>query len=110
MVPAEDEEESDPTAIVTDKAVKPKEVIRDARPPKTNGAWRNNNGNRRDAPAPKAAAPAPESTTNSMEEDGWSTVTSTKKTNTKTTNRRGGGGGRGDRSGGDNAPARAIAS
>lgn len=113
--PADDDEEVDPTAIVSDKAVKPKEIIRDARPPKTNGAWRsnNNNGNKRDAPAPKAAAastPAPESTTATMEEDGWSTVTSTKKTSTKTTNRRGGGAGRGDRGGGDNAPARAIAS
>jgi translation initiation factor 4B len=114
--PTEDDEEADPTAIVTDKAVKPKEIVRDARPPKTNGAWRSNNSNsnKREAPAPKAAAAstaAPDSTTAKMEEDGWSTVTSTKKTSTKTTNRRGGGGaGRGDRSGGDNAPARAIAS
>ena len=101
MVAEDDEEEADPTAIVEDKAVKPKEIIRDTRPPKTNGAWRNNNGNKRDA-APQAAAPvpAPESTTATMEEDGWSTVTSTKKTSTKTNNRRGGG----------NAPSRAIAS
>lgn len=99
MVAEEDEEEADPTAIVEDKAVKPKEIVRDTRAPKTNGAWRNNNGNKKDA-APKAATPAPESTTAKMEEDGWSTVTSTKKPNPKTTNRRGGG----------NAPTRAIAS
>ena len=100
MVTEEDSSEADPTAIVSDKAVKPKEVIRDTRPTKTNGAWRNNNGNKRDAPQ-KAAAPAPESTTAVLEEDGWSTVTSTKKTSAKTnTNRRGGG----------NAPSRAIAS
>lgn len=99
MVAEEDSSEADPTAIVSDKAVKPKEIIRDTRPSKTNGAWRNN-GNKRDAP-PKAAAPAPESTTAVLEEDGWSTVTSNKKTSAKTnTNRRGGG----------NAPSRAIAS
>jgi translation initiation factor 4B len=92
MVAEEDEEEAAPITVVEDKAVKPKEIVRDTRPPKTNGAWRNN---KKEA-APKAAAPAPNSTTASMEEDGWSTVTSTKKPS----NRRGGG----------NAPTRAIAS
>lgn len=94
MVADEDTEEADPVAVVEDKAVKPKEMARDTRPPRTNGAWRNN----RQEKAPRAAppAPTPDSTTASMEEDGWSTVTSTKKPN----NRRGGG----------NAPTRAIAS
>ena len=99
MVAADDEEEAESPATVEDKAVKPKEIVRDTRAPKTNGAWRNNNGNKRDA-APQAAAPALEGTAATMEEDGWSTVTSTKKSNPKTNNRRGGG----------NAPSRAIAS
>ena len=101
MVAEDDDEEADPAPIVEDKAVKPKEIVRDARAPKANGAWRNNNGNKREA-APKAStpAPAPDSTTAKMEDDGWSTVTSTKKATKPTNNRRGGG----------NAPARAIAS
>ncbi|KAF2024077.1 hypothetical protein EK21DRAFT_94385 [Setomelanomma holmii] len=70
--------------IVDDKAVKPQEVVRD--PPKTEGAWRRKSN----SPA------APEgTTTETMEDDGWSTVTKPTK-NTKP--RRGG------------PPARAIAS
>lgn len=71
--------------IVDDKAVKPQEVVRD--PAKTEGSWRR-----------KTNAPvAPEgTTTESMDDDGWSTVTKPVK-NAKN-NRRGG------------PPARAIAS
>ncbi|KAF2011441.1 hypothetical protein BU24DRAFT_413096 [Aaosphaeria arxii CBS 175.79] len=56
----------DPSAngnIVQDKAVKPKEVVRD--PPKSEGSWR------RKSSTP--AAPAG-STTQNLEDDGWSTV------------------------------------
>ncbi|KAF2190243.1 hypothetical protein K469DRAFT_699848 [Zopfia rhizophila CBS 207.26] len=60
--------------IVQDKAVKPKEPVRD--PPKTEGAWRR-----------KSNTPAAGSTTENLEEDGWSTVTNPK--NAKN-NRRGG--------------------
>ncbi|KAF2825679.1 hypothetical protein CC86DRAFT_33954 [Ophiobolus disseminans] len=71
--------------IVDDKAVKPQEVVRDAPKPKSEGAWRR----KTDAPA------APEgSTTEEVEDDGWSTVSKTKKPQS----RRGG------------PPARAIAS
>jgi translation initiation factor 4B len=71
--------------IVDDKAVKPQEVVRD--PPKSEGAWRR---------GPKADAPAAEegTTTEQMDDDGWSTVSKPKKTQA----RRGG------------PPSRAIAS
>jgi translation initiation factor 4B len=69
--------------IVDDKAVKPQEVVRD--PPKSEGAWRR----KADTPA------APEgTTTEELDDDGWSTVSKTK--NPKA--RRGG------------PPARAVAS
>jgi translation initiation factor 4B len=71
--------------IVDDKAVKPQEVVRD--PPKSEGSWRRKSN----TPA------APEgTTTETMDDDGWSTVTKPVK-NAKN-NRRGG------------PPARAIAS
>jgi translation initiation factor 4B len=69
--------------IVDDKAVKPQEVVRD--PPKTEGAWR------RKADTPAAAEGT---TTEQLDDDGWSTVSKAK--NPKS--RRGG------------PPARAIAS
>ncbi|KAI8932094.1 hypothetical protein NX059_010979 [Plenodomus lindquistii] len=74
--------------IVEDKAVKPQEVVRDA--PKSEGSWRRKSNT--------PAAPAG-TTTETLDDDGWSTVTKSVK-NTKSNNRRGGGG----------APARAIAS
>ncbi|KAL5114162.1 Eukaryotic translation initiation factor 4B [Pleosporales sp. CAS-2024a] len=70
--------------IVADKAVKPQEVVRD--PPKTAGAWR-----RKD----EAPAAAEGTTTEQMDDDGWSTVSKPKK---NTQGRRGG------------PPGRAIAS
>ncbi|KAJ4290594.1 Eukaryotic translation initiation factor 4B [Kalmusia sp. IMI 367209] len=70
--------------IVEDKAVKPKEVVRD---PKLDNTWR------RKSSTPAESTP----TTESMDDDGWSTVT--KPTKSARGNRRGGGG-----------PARAIAS
>jgi translation initiation factor 4B len=74
--------------IVHDKDVKPVEVVRD--PPKSEAqSWRRKS----------STAAAPEgTTTETMDEDGWSTVT--KPTKNVKSNRRGGGG----------APARAIAS
>lgn len=74
--------------IVEDKAVKPQEVVRD--PAKPDGSWR------RQSSTPTAPAG---STTETLDEDGWSTVTKPVK-NAKNNNRRGGSG----------APARAIAS
>ncbi|KAF1847035.1 uncharacterized protein K460DRAFT_52119 [Cucurbitaria berberidis CBS 394.84] len=72
--------------IVDDKGVKPQEAVRD--PPKAEASWR------RKSSTP--AAPA-ETTTEAVEDDGWSTVT--KPVKSAKNNRRGGG-----------APARAIAS
>lgn len=69
--------------IVDDKAVKPKEVVRN---PKTEGPWRRQS----DTPSGPAA-----STTETLEDDGWSTVTKPGKN------------ARGNRRGG---PSRAIAS
>ncbi|KAH9877810.1 hypothetical protein J1614_003027 [Plenodomus biglobosus] len=74
--------------IIGDKAVKPQEVVRD--PAKPDGSWRRKSGT--------PAAPSG-TTTETLDEDGWSTVTKPVK-NAKSNNRRGGGG----------APARAIAS
>lgn len=68
--------------IVDDKAVKPKEIVRDP-PAKTESSWRR---------GPAAPAAPAQSTTQAVEEDGWSTVTKNPKSN-----RRGG-------------PGRAIAS
>jgi translation initiation factor 4B len=70
--------------IVDDKAVKPQEVVRD--PPKSEGAWRRKG----DTPT----SPAEGTTTEQLDDDGWSTVSKTK--NPKA--RRGG------------PPARAVAS
>ena len=70
--------------IVDDKAVKPQEAVR--QPPKAEGSWR------RKSNTPAAAE---ESTTEKLEDDGWSTVTKPKGPRSK---------GRGG------APARAIAS
>jgi len=69
--------------IVDDKSVKPKEVVRD---PKLDNSWRR-----------KSNTPGASTTTEGLEDDGWSTVT--KPTKNTRGNRRGGGG-----------PARAIAS
>jgi translation initiation factor 4B len=74
--------------IVDDKAVKPKEIVRD--PPKSEGAWRRKSNT--------PAAPA-ETTTGGLENDGWSTVT--KPVKNPKGNRRGGG---------PSGPQRAIAS
>ncbi|KAH7067497.1 hypothetical protein BKA63DRAFT_118597 [Paraphoma chrysanthemicola] len=75
--------------IVDDKAVKPQEVVRN--PPKTEGAWRRKSN----TPAAPEGTTAEATTTETMEDDGWSTVTKPAK-NAKP--RRGG------------PPARAIAS
>jgi len=82
MVADEENDEQEAPAPDHDKAVKPKEVVRNI-PAKANGAWR------KTAPAKSA-----ESETATLEEDGWSTVSKSKK---QGNNRR-------------NQPARAIAS
>jgi len=66
-----DEEESGQQASipVDDKAVKPKEVVRDTAPSRRNGAWQKKE--------PAASTPAPTAT--QLEEDGWSTVSNTKQ-------------------------------
>lgn len=81
----ENEEEEEVQLPVDDKAVKPKEVVVDTPSSQTNGAWRNNKGQKK----------AEETTTETMEEEGWSTVSKpTKQRN----NRR------------NNLPTRALAS
>jgi len=62
------EDHGEEADIVEDKAVKPKEITRDAPSTKANGDWRKAGG-------PKANAPA-EETAPKMEEDGWSTIPS----------------------------------
>ncbi len=88
---AEDEEEAETGVIVEDKAVKPKEVVRDA-PAQSNGAWRS-----KDTPKEPAVE---EKTATNLEEDGWSTVSKPTKqrNNNRGNNRR------------SNPAARAIAS
>jgi translation initiation factor 4B len=81
MVPEEEDEGEEQALPVDDKAVKPKEIVRDTR---ANGSWRGG----KSSPAPQG------STTATLEEDGWSTVS---KPNKQRNNRR------------NNAP-RAIAS
>ena len=83
----EDEEESAEGAIVEDKAVKPKAIVRDASKTQANGAWRKK--------STASEQVSEKSETANLEEDGWSTVSKpTKQRN----NRRG------------NQGARAIAS
>lgn len=77
------QDEDAESEIVDDKAVKPQEVVRD--PPKSEGAWR------RKGDTPAAAE---DTTTEQLDDDGWSTVSKPKKTQP----RRGG------------PPSRAIAS
>lgn len=77
-----DEEEAEgdaPVAPTDDKAVKPKEIVRDAPPAKgAGGAWRGQHAQGSGAPA--------EDTAKSMDEDGWSTVSNTKPRNSRRTN------------------------
>lgn len=95
MIADEDNEEEEVPGPEHDTAVKPKEVVRNIPPNKTNanGSWRKPAGEKKGAPA-APTAPAAESETATMEEDGWSTVSKPKK---QGGNRR-------------NQPARAIAS
>lgn len=84
---AEAKDEGANGEIVEDKAVKPQEPVV---APKEGGSWR------RKSSTPGAGAAAPASTTEKLDEDGWSTVTKAPKN--ARGNRRGGG------------PSRAIAS
>ena len=90
MTANEDDEAAEPEVVLAgaeDKDVKPKEIVRDARPPKPNGDRRRNSQQNKPAPAQETAM--------TMDEDGWSTVSKNKKQNN---NRR------------SNQAARAIAS
>lgn len=88
VVPEEADEEGEENAIVDDKAVKPREIIRETRPTKTNGAWR------KDGQQPQQQQT--QTTTEAMEEEGWSTVSKpTKQRNNRRNN---------------NMPTRALAS
>jgi translation initiation factor 4B len=78
----EDEEEAGEGAIVEEKAVKPKEIVRDAPKVQANGAWRGKDTRREPKSEPK---PEPDTATK-LEEDGWSTVSKTTK---QRNNRRG---------------------
>lgn len=81
------EDEGEAPLPVDDKAVKPKEVVRNPGPSRANGSWRG-------GPQSPAAAPDNNNTAAALEEDGWSTVSKpTKQRN----NRR-------------NIPSRALAS
>jgi translation initiation factor 4B len=71
---ADEEDETEAQLPVDDKAVKPKEVVVDT-PAQANGTWRNGSGKKQ-----------PETTTEVLEEDGWSTVS---KPNKQRNNRRG---------------------
>jgi translation initiation factor 4B len=84
---ADEEEETGERGVVEDKAVKPKEIVRDAPKAQANGAWRSKDTKKE----PKSEA----NTAANLEEDGWSTVSK----NTKQRNNRRG-----------NQGARAIAS
>lgn len=83
----EDEEEAGEGAVVEDKAVKPKEIIREPPQAQANGAWRGKDTKKE----PKSES----NTATNLEEDGWSTVSK----NTKQRNNRRG-----------NQGARAVAS
>ena len=96
MVAPEDVEDEDEAGaeeddIVEDKAVKPKEIVRDVPKAQANGAWRGKETKKE----PKSEPKSEPNTTTKLEEDGWSTVSK----NTKQRNNRRG-----------NQAARAIAS
>lgn len=84
MVVEEEAEEAEEIGQAEDKAVKPREIVRDAPPAKTNGAWRRGS----DKPAEKPAGkPAETTTTEALEDDGWSTVSKpSKQRNNRRTN------------------------
>ena len=83
MVEEDEEEDGEPALPVDDKSVKPNEVVVDT-PAQANGSWRKDSTQNQT-----------ETTTETMEEDGWSTVS---KPNKQRNNRR------------SNAPSRALAS
>lgn len=75
MIADEDKEDEEEVPLPTDdKAVKPKEIVIDPAAGQANGSWRNGPGQKQ-----------PETTTEALEEDGWSTVS---KPNKQRNNRR----------------------
>ena len=78
----EEEEEAGKGVIAEDKAVKPKEIVRDTPKAQANGAWRGKDTKKE----PKSEAKAEPTTAANLEEDGWSTVAKNPK---QRSNRRG---------------------
>ena len=73
---ADDEDlEDDPEqeGVAEDKAVKPKEIIRDIPSNKGGSGWRKS--------TPKASETPVEETANSLEEEGWSTIPTKQRNN-----------------------------
>jgi translation initiation factor 4B len=92
---AEDEEAAGEGAVAEDKAVKPKEIVRDTPKAQANGAWRNKDPKKEPKKELKSEPKSDPKTATNLEEDGWSTVSKNAK---QRNNRRG------------NQAARAIAS
>ena len=84
MVVLEDaeDEEAEEGVIAEDKAVKPKEIVRDAPKAQANGAWRGKETKKE----PRTEAKTEPTTAANLEEDGWSTVAKNPK---QRNNRRG---------------------
>ncbi len=77
---AEAEAEDQNGSIVDDKAIKPKEIVRDIPSKKTEGgAWRNKSDD-------KAAEASAEPSADTLEDDGWSTVSTKPKNNRRGAN------------------------
>jgi translation initiation factor 4B len=81
---AEDEEGAGEGAIAEDKAVKPKEIIRDMPKAQANGAWRGKDTKKEPKKEPNSEPKSEPNTAGNLEEDGWSTVSK----NTKQRNNR----------------------
>ena len=79
---AEDEDEVGEGVIAEDKAVKPKEIVRDAPKAQANGAWRGKDTRKEHKAEPKSDV----TTAANLEDDGWSTVSKNPK---QRNNRRG---------------------
>ncbi|KAI9758647.1 MAG: hypothetical protein M4579_002958 [Chaenotheca gracillima] len=82
------EDEPENGEVVEEKSVKPKQIVRDMPPKKTENAWRGKSG------AKKEEAAQAETSSDALEDDGWSTVSKSKN----------------NRKGSNNPGARAIAS
>ncbi|KAL9111014.1 MAG: hypothetical protein Q9227_004447 [Pyrenula ochraceoflavens] len=82
MIADDEDTENDPEqeGVAEDKAVKPKEIVRDIPGKKAENSWRKPNPNASETPV--------EETANSLEEEGWSTIP-TKQRNNRRSNQQG---------------------